>query len=148
MTLPFFALTIPKNHPFVNDFGMGASYAADEAGAATSVTLTVNRDGTWAITFGSGDTPSGTPTSGNWAASRFSTVGDAFEVKFTQSNEVGSPGIANDAASYTAITANRAIAVSKTGADASADILVEIREAGFTVPVLSDTSNFAANGSP
>lgn len=148
MTLPFFALTIPKAHPFVNDFGMASNYSATETGAATSVILTVNRAGTWAITFGSGDTPAGTPTSGSWAASPFSTVGDIFEVKFTPSNQVGSPTITNGASSYTALTANRSIEVSKSGADASADILVEIREVNIAAPLLSESSNFAANGSP
>ena len=56
MTLPFFTLTIPRAHPFVNDLGLIGPYTATEPGAATSVFLTVNRAGTYAITAGAGST--------------------------------------------------------------------------------------------
>lgn len=130
----------------VSDFGMGASYSATEAASATSVTLTVKTDGTWAITFGSGDTGAGTPTSGVWATNVFSGVGAAFELQFTTANEVGSPGVSNDAAAFTQITANLAIQIFKTAANASADVTVNLRKLGSSSTELTDTTNFAANG--
>jgi hypothetical protein len=143
MLLPMFSGGAPTT--LVADFGMGAAYAGTQAGAATSVTLTVNRDGTWAITFGSADTPSGTPTSGTWASAPLTDAGDYFELKFTIANQLNSPNTSNDAAAFTRLTSSLSVQIAKTLADASADVTVDIQSVGGAL-TLSDTSNFAANG--
>lgn len=130
----------------VADFGMGAVYSGTQASAGTSVTLTVYPDMTWVITFGSADTPSGTPTSGVWATGVGSDVGFDFEVQYTTAGETGSPVITNDAASFTQITAPLAITVSKSLADALADVTVNLRRRGSGVTELTETSQFQANG--
>src|SRR5689334_19331360 len=112
---------------FVADFGMGLNYSGTQAGLPTSVTLTVNPDGTWAITFGGGDTPAGSPTSGTWALIPQTGAGNDIEVLFTKTNEVGGPTGANDAATYTRLTAPLSVTVSKAGANASADVAVDMR---------------------
>lgn len=131
----------------VADVGLGANYSGTQAFAVTSVTLTVNPDGSWAITFGSGDTPAGTPTTGTWANEvGITDAGADFEVQFTNANEVGSPTVDNDASSFAALTSAKAITVRKTEANASSDITVNFRPVGSTVTALTETSNFAANG--
>lgn len=148
MTLPFFGLTISKAYPFVGTLGLAAAYSGTQSASNTSVIFTAKRDGTWAITFDVGDIPSGAPTSGNWSSNPTSTIGDNFEVRYTISNQVNSPTTSNGASSYTAITSNRAVSVNKNGANASADILIEFREIGTVTPVLTASTNFAANGAP
>lgn len=126
----------------VADFGMGAVYSGTQASAGTSVTLTVYPDGSWIITFGSADTPSGTPTSGRWA----NGYGFNYEVQYTTAGETGSPNISNDASSYTPVTAPLGITVSKNLANALADVTVNIRRIGGSSAELTDTSQFQANG--
>lgn len=128
------------------DFGMGASYSGTQAASPTSVTLTVKRDGTWTITFGAGDTPAGSPTSGNWAASTVANAGDDYTVVYSTANAVNSPTVNNDAATPQIIDQDRAITVSKGAANASADVTVLIVPIGSFGAALTDTANFAANG--
>lgn len=142
------AAVAPSFSGLVFDFGLGANYAGTQSSANTSVILTVKRDGTWTVTFDAGDTPSGSPTSGTWHRAPHSTVGDNYEVIYAVSNQVGTPVVVNGAAAYTAITGDIVISVSKNGADASADVAPSIRKTGTTSPVLTDTSNFAAEGAP
>ncbi len=135
-----------RDYGLVADFGMGANYSGTQAGAGTSVTLTVYPDGRWEITFGSGDTPAGTPTSGRWATGSASDIGLDFDVQYTTAGGGGSPTIVNDASSYTQITIPLAISVSKAMADANVDVTVNLRKRGGSAAELTDTSNFAANG--
>lgn len=146
IVMPLLGLNGGAGAALVSDFGMGASYTGTHAASAASVQLTVKTDGTWAITFGAGDTPAGTPTSGVWATNTFSGVGAGFEAQFTTANEIGTPGIGNDAAAFTQITTDLSIQVSRTGANASADVTVNIRRLGSSSTELTDTANFAANG--
>jgi hypothetical protein len=128
------------------DFGMGASYSGTQAGSPTSVTLTVKADGTWTITFGGGDTPAGTPTSGNWTASTLAGIGSDYRVTFSTANSVNSPTITNGAATPTIITGDLTISVAKGSANASADVTVSIAPIYGSQTTLTDTANFAANG--
>ena len=129
------------------DFGMGAAYSGTEAGSPTSVTLTVKADGTWTITFGGGDTPAGTPTSGNWTASTLAGIGSDYRVAFSTANPVNSPTITNtDAPTPTIIDGDKVITVAKGSANASADVTVSITPIYGSQTTLTDTANFAANG--
>lgn len=125
------------------NLGIGAAYSGTDPGAAAGCTFTLKTDGTWEISFGGGDTGSGTPLTGTWL-----TGGSAadYEVKYTPSNEVGAPSITNGAAAFTAVSANRSITVNKTGADASADVLIEIQKTADTTESVSGSTNLAANG--
>lgn len=135
-----------RDYGLVSDFGMDVVYSGTQASAGTSVKLTVYPNGTWVITFGSADTPAGSPTSGRWANGSASDVGLDFEVQYTTAGEVGSPNISNDAGSYTQITAALAITVSKSLANALADVTVNIRKRGGSAAELTETSQFQANG--
>lgn len=150
LAVPAHAMLLPviagTSASLVADFGMGTVYSGTQASAGTSVTLTVKTDGTWTITFGSGDTPSGTPTSGTWVTNGGSGVGSQFEVQFTTAGAVGSPNISNDAAAFTQITSDLAITVSKNLANALADVTVNIRKLGSSSTELTDTAQFQANG--
>lgn len=127
------------------DMGMDAAYSGTQAGSPTSVTLTVKSDGTWEVTFGGGDTPAGTPTTGNWAASTLTGIGNDYQVLFTTANSVNSPTITNNASEYTTITGDITITVAKGSANASADVTAAFRSV-YGGTGLTETSNFAANG--
>lgn len=129
----------------VTDLGVGTAYAGIHPGVAASCTFTLNTNGTWAVTFGSGDAPSGTPTSGTWLNG--GSAAD-YEVRYTPSNQLGAPSITNGAAAYTAVSANREITISKTNADASADVLIEVRKISDVSESVSDSTNLAALGAP
>lgn len=128
------------------DFGMGASYSGTQAGSPTSVVLTVKNDGTWTITFGAGDTPAGSPTSGTWAASTSAGVGNDYQVLYETSGAVNSPTITNNASTYTTVTGDITITVARAAANASANVTVSMRALNCPTNTLSDTANFAANG--
>lgn len=129
----------------VADMGMDGAYSATQAGAATSVTLTVYPNGSWIVTFGAGDTPSGTPTSGTWATGG-DDAGQDYEVQFTTAGEVGAPVVTNDASSFTRISAPLTITVAKTLANALADVTINFRAVGTAATTLTETSQFQANG--
>lgn len=130
-------MLLPKAAPtLVANLGFDANYRSDDAVNPTAaLTITVKRDGTWAITVGPGDVlTTGSPASGTWAANPGPQVGDQAEVQFVVANQVNAPTITNDASSYTAITTDRAINISKGGgATASADITVNVRAYGQVV---------------
>jgi hypothetical protein len=128
----------------VTDLGMDVQYAGTQAGSATSVTVTISPNGTWSVTFGGGDTPSGTPTSGFWLQG--GGVGTDYEVQFVKTNELNSPGGVNDAAAFTPVTGALTASVTKTAADASADVAINIRLIGASSTALTESTNLAANG--
>ncbi len=132
--------------PLVADFGMGANYSATQAGSPTAVTLTVKRDGTWTVTFGGGDTPAGSPTSGTWTTSSSTAIGDEYQVLYTVSNQVNSPTVTNNASDWVLVNGDITLTIAKGAADASADVNARIRPTGCAAAELSETSNFAANG--
>lgn len=140
------AATIVNARRLVFDLGLGAGYTATQSAASTSVIWTIKTDGSWEITFGAGDTGGGTPLTGTW----LQAGGNAsdYEVQFSTANESGSPIITNGASSFTAVSANRSIEVSKSLADASADVTGVIRRIAATSESVTDTSNFAAQGAP
>ena len=146
MTLPFSGLLVPTVRQLVSNIGLGAAYTATQSASNTSVILTIKSDGTWTVTFDPGDTTSGTPTSGTSLLT--GGIAADHEVLFTVSNQVGSPVISNGAASYTALTSNRTVSVSKNGSAASADIRVDIRAIANPGTNVFATSNFSADGTP
>lgn len=145
LVMPFIGMS-GKFRGLTVDLGIGANYTATQTGAETNVILTFKTDGTWEITFGAGDTGGGSPLTGTWLVAGGSP--ELYEIRYTPSNQVNTPVIVNDAAAFTAVSANRLVSVSRTGADASADILVELREIADLTVSVSDTTNFAANGAP
>jgi hypothetical protein len=130
----------------VNDIGLGAAYESTEVAANAGVIITFKNDGTWEVTFDAGDIGSGTPLTGSWLTSG-GVVAD-YQLRYTVSNEVGAPVVGNGAAAYSVLSSNRVISVEKNGANASADILVEIQRIVNPTRTLSDTTNCAANGAP
>lgn len=143
MTLPFFGLRGSNPDTLVNDIGLEAAYDSVQSAALAELTLTFSTAGTWAFTVGAGDTLGGTPTSGTWLASGAAAE---YEILFTPSNLVNSPTVTNGAATYTAMSANRAFKVEKNNADASAECLVSIRRIVNPPRTLTDTTNMAAKG--
>lgn len=137
MTLPFFGLVLPKASPvLVANLGFDAAYTSTDAVNPTAaLIITVKRDGTWAITVGPGDVLSlGSPASGTWTTNPSIDIGDQAEVQFVVANEVNVPVIVNDAAAYTALTADRAINISRGGGiSATADITINVRANGVVV---------------
>ena len=134
--LPFFGLLIPKAMAvLVANLGFDASYlSTDAVNPTAALTITVKRDGTWTVTVGPNDDLNGGTASGTWAANPSFDVGDLAEVQFVTANPVNSPTITNNASSYTAITSDITINVSKGGgASASVDITVNVRCSGLTV---------------
>lgn len=129
----------------VTDLGVGTAYAGIDPGSSASCIFTLKTDGTWAVTVGAGDSSTGTPLTGSWLNG--GSASD-YEVKYTSSNELGTPSITNGAAAYTAVSANLAITVSKTNTDASADVLIEVRKISDTSESVSDSTNLAALGAP
>jgi len=127
------------------DVGMDTNYSGTQAGSPTSVTFTAKNDGTWTVTFGAGDTPAGTPTSGNWAASTSAGIGDEYRVTYSTANPVNSPTITNNASTPTIISTDITITVAKATANASADVTVLFTPI-YGSGSLTDTANFAANG--
>lgn len=140
------ALGLGGSRFLVSDLLIGAAYSATQSAAAVSVIFTLKTDGTWAITFGAGDTGGGTPLTGTWLLA--GGVAADYEVKYTFPNQVNSPTIVNDAAAFTAMSANRVGSVSKTNADASSDFQIEIRKIAKPGEYTTDSSNFAAEGAP
>lgn len=130
----------------VADLGMDAAYSGTQAGAQTSVTITVNPDGTWTVTFNAGDTPSGTPTSGFWATGAFPDFGLDYELQYAVSGEVGAPVVTNGASSFTAITAALTIQVAKNAANALADVTLNFRPRGSSSTALTEATQLQANG--
>ncbi len=148
MTLPFFGLQLAggvESTNLVSDLGLAASYySSDVSPASAHVALNIKTDGTWSIAVGSGDSLTGSPTSGTWL-----TAGSAsdYEVQFVLASEFGSPpNSTNDAPTYTAITADRSILFEAvSGNDVGANVTVNLRKIGTTSPVLSDTAAFEAD---
>lgn len=136
MSLPFFGLVLPKASPTLVALGFDAAYSSTDATNPTAaLTITVKRNGTWAITVGPTDTLSlGSPASGTWAANGSVDIGDQAEVQFVVANELNTPVIVNDAASYTALTSDRTINISRGGGIAAqADITINVRANGVVV---------------
>ena len=129
----------------LKDLGLASDYGATDVGANAAVTLTIKTDGTWTITGGAGDIVTGSPTTGTWL--RAGGVAADYQVKFTPSNQVNSPIITNGAATFTAISANRAITVEKTAATASATVLVELQLIADPGDSQSNSTNLDAEGS-
>jgi hypothetical protein len=73
-------------------FGQYNAFSADSHDAGADFTLTVNRNGTWAIVITAlhGGSATGTPKTGNWHKSPGTTVGDDYEVQFVASVTVNS----------------------------------------------------------
>lgn len=135
--LPFSGLLLPRASPIlVADLGFDTAYSStDGVNPTAALIITVKRDGTWTITVGTGDTLSlGSPASGNWCSNRTSDIGDQAEVQFVVANEVNTPVIVNGASSYTALTSDRTIDISRgAGATATADITINVRANGVVV---------------
>lgn len=130
----------------VNPLTIGASYQVDETTAPPAnaqLTITFKRDGTWTITVGTGDTLTGTPSSGNWAAAPSATVGDNATIQYSTANLVNSPVVNNGASSPTTISADRTISVAKNSALASADVTCTVVWGSETV---ADTASITADG--
>lgn len=142
--LPFSGLMLPRGRLLAYSLTLGAVYEGIQAGSTAGVILTFKTDGTWEITFDPADVGSGTPLTGTWLVS--GGTASEYEIRYTPSNQVNTPTIVNDAATYTALSANRLISVKKTSADAEADVLVEVRFALDTTINVSATSNLRARG--
>lgn len=144
--LPFFGMLLPRANPILVALGFDTGYSSQDTVNPTAVlTITVKRDGTWAIGVGVADTlVSGSPSSGSWCGNPSAEIGDQAEVQFVVANEVNTPTIVNDAASYTALTSDRTINISRGGGvTATADITINVRSAGVTV---TDTTAVTVDG--
>jgi hypothetical protein len=129
--------------------GMGTTYSSEETAtsptqASAQLTLTCKTDGTWAVTVGSGDSISGTPTSGNWGTPTTTGSGSSYEVKFTPTNQTGPGTVTNEASAYTTVSTDKIFrltvnssAGAKTG---TLDIQMQVRKLGTTTPVADDTA--------
>ena len=137
----------------IADMGLAGTYTSTDSGATVqqaSLTLTVNTDGTWTITRGTGDAGTGTPLSGNWAnGAPLSGLGNDYEVLFTVNSTDGFATITNGAVSYTSLSAGRAIQVlvnativNEVVSD-NTNITVTVRKVGTTTPVSTDTFLFS-----
>lgn len=142
--LPFSGLTLQGGVvQLVADLGFDANYTSTDAvNPIAQITVTIKRDGTWAVTGGSGDVLTGT-ASGTWAASPNATVGDSAFVKFSDTNEVGTPTITNGASDYTQINADITFVISKPTTLASCDLTISITSGGATT---TDTANLSVDG--
>lgn len=125
--------------------GVGASYSTTHVASNAGILFTLKTDRTWEITFDAGDSGSGTPLTGTWLNA--GGTASNYEVRYTATNQVGSPVITNPASSYVAMSANRAFEISKNGANASATLTIEIRGIGIGGYV-SAASALDVNGAP
>ena len=146
LMMPLLGLGAKARVALAADFGMTGPYTSTDAGAAASLTLTVNPDGTWALSVGGGDALGGAPTTGTWAAYTAGGVGDDYELQFAVDTEVNTPNVSNGAASFTHMASSLAITVSRIMANASCNVTVNIRPLGASSTALTDAANFAANG--
>lgn len=132
----------------VSDFGLVGPYSStDVVNPTASAQLNVKTDGTWTITVGAVDTLAGAPTSGTWLNPAVAGYAHEYQVQFVVTNQVNAPTIVNDAASFTTVTSDLALNISKGGGvTASADITVNFRPVGGSSTVLTDTANFLVDG--
>lgn len=143
-----FSIVAGQSGALVSDFGLVGPYSSADAVNPTALaTITVNTDGTWAITVGPGDVLTGTPASGTWLHPATAGYSHEYQVQFVVTNQVNAPTIVNDAAAFTTVTSNLALQISKGGgATASADITVNLRRVGSSTTELTDTANFQVDG--
>ena len=121
---------------------LGASYTStDPGGPAAQLTLRFNTDGTWDFAVGSGDTPSGTPTSATWLPAGASAAD--YEVKYTvTAGPSNGAVVTNGAAAYSALSAQRTIDITLTDVAPISDaitVTVDLRRITNTSDAVSDS---------
>lgn len=138
------ATVTSANNYLVADLGLDTTYEASEVLNPVSFTLTFKTDRTWEITVGSGDSLVGSPTSGTWLTAGGTAADHELEITVG----AGTPTVVNDASSWIAMTANRAIQISiGGGSSGSRGITAKLRRIGGGLQV-SDTSDITVNGGP
>lgn len=154
--LPFVGLNtvIAEDSVLKSSLDAGSSYNGADTeplGALNGfLTLTILTDGTWTITCGSDDEISGTPTSGFWVlgGAAIGGIGNTHEVIFSDTGITGTGSRTNGAASYSALSSNRAYTFNADGGQSGlTNLTVTIRKIGTTTPVCTQTFQFGAAGS-
>lgn len=154
--LPFVGLNpiIAEDSVLKSSLDAGSSYAGTDTeplGALSAFcTLTILTDGTWAVTAGSDDDLTGTPTSGYWVlgGAAIAGIGTTHEVIFTHDGVTGTGSITNGASSYSALSSDRAFTFNAATAQSGlTNVTVTIRKIGTTTPVCTQTIQIGATGS-
>jgi hypothetical protein len=118
----------------------GAFKVVSGAASTASVQFTIRADGTWAAVNQDGGAI--TDGAGSWRLPNGVGAGTGYEARFTPTSAGGTGDITNGAATFQALSADRAITIAKTqsvsGSSSIAyDVFVEIRKADTQVVVAS-----------
>ena len=114
----------------------------DTGGPQALIALTFKTDGTWEFTDdGPSDVLTASPSSGTWLTDASHSAD--YEIKYTVTAGPSAAGVVtNDASSYTAMSANRAIQLDLTGSGADTDaitVTVDVRKIVNTADAIQDT---------